>query len=105
MSNASLTQSENTLFLSGEVTISTVPALFEKMEELLCEGITTLDCRGISKADSSALSLIIHGISRALTWESSLAIRDLNNTLRSLAELYGVDDMLNTDSSRDDNSV
>jgi len=82
------------LALSGPVTIATHAALRSAAASHIGQGDWTIDWANVTEVDSSALSLIFAWQRASL--ETNKTIRNLNlpSNLQSLAELYGVADLI-----------
>lgn len=78
------------LFLSGDITVQTVNAAAFAQFESQCRqnGWHTLDLGGITRADSTCLSLLLTAKRR---YSGSLNIRQLPPAVRLLAELYEIE--------------
>lgn len=80
-----------TLKLSGEVNVYSIGKLFKKNDSILQEQIKQVDCSYITAADSSFLALILY----LKKHNSQLSISNLPDDLKSLMDLYDLDDLLN----------
>jgi len=74
------------------MTYATVAELFTRGKQLLANGETVLDLAGVTTADSSALAVIL-GWQRA-AGNGRLRLINLPESVVSLAELYGVAELL-----------
>jgi phospholipid transport system transporter-binding protein len=74
------------LVLSGPVTLANVAALLEEGRRHLAEGVQTVDLGEVSEMDSALLALL-------LAWLRDAQARE---SLRTIAQLYGVDRLLPT---------
>ncbi len=80
--------------LGGDVTLETVPVLLEKIRPLVQFGVDTLDCAAIDNVDSAALGLILACKREAAASQKNLKLKNLPQSLNSLASLYGIADQL-----------
>lgn len=82
------------LVLSGRLTMSTVPALYESGLQQLAGEDLLVDMAQVEAVDSAAVSMLL-GWSRAVqAKQRSLRVVNLPDDLLSLAHLYGVAEML-----------
>lgn len=80
--------------LSGRLTMSTVPALYETGLQYLAAEDLLVDLAKVEAVDSAAVSMLL-GWSRAVqARQRSLRVANLPADLLSLAHLYGVAEML-----------
>lgn len=86
-----LTREGATLKVAGPMNIDSVAALLAQSAGML-EGATTIDLSGVTEADSSAVSLLLEW--RRLAKKTALRFAHLPPALQSLAELYGVADLI-----------
>ena len=77
--------------LSGPLTVDTVAGLLDELRPHLAQGVTRLDFSGVDHADSAALALIFSAQRAA---SGSLTLSGLPKSFVTLAELYGVADLL-----------
>ena len=82
------------LLLSGPVTLGNVAALLEEGRRHLAEGAATVDLGEVTELDSSALALLLAWLRDARAAGRSLAFANLPDGLRTIARLYGVEDLL-----------
>ena len=85
---------DNALLLPDRVNLRNVRRLYEDFQREFNEGVDCLDCRGVSEADSSAISLLLACITLAKRHGRVLRIEGVNEQLETLARLYGVDALL-----------
>ncbi|MCA1978472.1 MAG: STAS domain-containing protein [Thiobacillus sp.] len=78
--------------IGGEVTVDSVGGLLRELQPRLAPG-TRLDFSGIERADSAALALIFSAMRQA---GGKLAVSGLPADFVTLAELYGVAELLPT---------
>ena len=83
----------NRYLLDGPVTLDNVGMLLS--EGAVFEGDSVIvDLRLVTSADSSALSLLMEWIRRFGSSGRHIAFANVSHNLRSLAELYGVVDLI-----------
>ena len=80
--------------VQGPITIENVVSLLAEGNGLFASGEATVDLAAVTEVDSSALSLLLEW--RREAGRNGRSIRFLNRpaSLTSLAELYGVTDLL-----------
>lgn len=93
-----LVREGNALYLQGKVGFETVNGLYLAFRNELSQGINTIDCTRVIQCDSSAISLLLAGLSLARNQQVRLQIRGMNDQMRSLARLYDVESLLVSDS-------
>lgn len=79
------------LLLAGEINFYTAREIFLQMEKQLSDAVDCIDCSGVTHADSTLLSLLLHAWSEAQRRQQPLRFCGLSSTTLSLAGLYGVD--------------
>ena len=82
------------LLLKGRLTMSTVPALYESGLRHLASEDLKVDFSGVEAVDSSAISMLLGWTRAAKKQGRMLRVENLPEDFRSLAHLYGVDEML-----------
>jgi phospholipid transport system transporter-binding protein len=82
------------LVLSGPVTLANVAALLEEGRRHLAEGVQTVDLGEVSEMDSALLALLLAWLRDARARERPLQFTNLPDSLRTIAQLYGVDRLL-----------
>ena len=82
------------LLLSGPVTLSNVAQLLEEGRRHLGEGVATVDLAEVGELDSSALALLLAWLREAKAAGRQLAFVNLPEGLRTIARLYGVEELL-----------
>jgi phospholipid transport system transporter-binding protein len=80
--------------ISGAVTVDSVGGLLRELQPQLAQGVDTLDFSGVETADSAALTLIFSAMRQARQAGRSLACTGLPTSFATLAELYGVSELL-----------
>ena len=86
-----LTREGATLKVAGPMNIDSVAALLAQSAGML-DGATIIDLSGVTEADSSAVSLLLEW--RRGAQKTALRFANLPPALQSLAELYGVADLI-----------
>ncbi|MEO6025180.1 MAG: STAS domain-containing protein [Burkholderiales bacterium] len=84
----------NRLRLSGAVVIDKVSELLEAGRRYVSQSDLTLDCSAVETVDSSALALILDWRRSAEASGKKLAISGLPESLKTLADLYAVTDLI-----------
>jgi phospholipid transport system transporter-binding protein len=77
--------------ISGAVTVDTVGGLLRALQSQFARGVEVLDFSGVEVVDSAALALIFSARRQA---GGRLACSGLPASFTTLAELYGVADLL-----------
>lgn len=94
---AQIKQEQNTLHFNGNLLITNVSETLNQLEELSLQPPLTLDFSKVDEVDTVAVSLILQ-IQRQLnhqhTQASPVAVVGVPENLRSLMQLYGVDEFL-----------
>jgi phospholipid transport system transporter-binding protein len=80
--------------IAGAVTVDSVGGLLRQLQPQLAQGVDTLDFSGVESADSAALALVFSAMRQAKQAGRTLALRGLPASFTTLAELYGVADLL-----------
>lgn len=82
------------LVVSGPLTITTVPALFETGLQHLSSEDLLVDFSRVEAVDSAAVSMLLGWTRAAQRGQHNLRVIGLPDDLLSLARLYGVAEML-----------
>jgi phospholipid transport system transporter-binding protein len=82
------------LLLEGPVTLGNVAGLLEEGRRQLADGVAAVDLAGVTELDSSALALLLAWLRDARAAGRSLAFANLPEGLRTIARLYGVEELL-----------
>lgn len=82
------------LMLSGNLTMATVPALYKTGMQILTDGDLLVDLAQVASVDSAAVSMLLSWSRAAQAKQRSLRVENLPADLLSLANLYGVAEML-----------
>ncbi len=78
----------------GHLTLTEATAQLQSGVDALAEGVTEFDLAGVDQVDSASLSLLLAWRRQAQAAGRELCFRNLPESLRSLADLYGVDDLV-----------
>jgi phospholipid transport system transporter-binding protein len=87
----------NCLAPSGAVVMQTLKSLHTAGLAQIATGDLVVDMKDVTEADSSAVSLLMELRRAAEKHAHKLTIVNLPDSVRSLAKLYGVTDMLPTE--------
>jgi phospholipid transport system transporter-binding protein len=82
------------LVVEGAVTMEEVPGLLAQGLALLDRDETRIDLAGVTTADSSAVALLLEWLRAAQRGGGRIVYLNLDNSLKSLADLYGVTELL-----------
>ncbi len=82
--------------VTGAVTVDTVGGLLRELQPQLEKGVDTLDFSGVESADSAALALIFSAMRQTRLAGRTLTCTGLPPSFITLADLYGVSDLLTT---------
>ena len=80
--------------LIGELTYSTVPAVFQQGIEFADE--TGMDLGGVKRIDSAGLALLVEWTCEARRQGKTLVLEQMPESLRSLIEVSGLGEVLAT---------
>ncbi|MBW8330052.1 MAG: STAS domain-containing protein [Thiobacillus sp.] len=80
--------------IAGAVTVDSVGSLLRELRPLLAQGVDTLDFSGVETADSAALALVFSAMRQARQAGHTLACTGQPASFATLAELYGVSELL-----------
>ena len=80
--------------ISGPVTVDNVGGLLRELLPRIEKGVDTLDLSGVETADSAALALVFSAMRQARQSGRTLACTGLPDSFMTLAELYGVSELL-----------
>jgi ABC-type transporter Mla MlaB component len=92
-------QSDDRLLLQGPVTIGTVTALLTQLRAQLAPGVAVLDFEGVTEVDSEAVALALECLREARRRKLALSLANLPESMRNLAELYTVSELLQAGSA------
>ncbi|WP_324778953.1 STAS domain-containing protein [Thiobacillus sedimenti] len=85
---------EATCRIAGAVTVDSVGNLLRALQPHLAKGVSTLDFGAVEAVDSAALALIFSAMRQASQAGRTLSCTGLPPSFTTLAELYGVADLL-----------
>jgi phospholipid transport system transporter-binding protein len=80
--------------IAGAVTVDSVGGLLRELQPQLAKGVDTLDFSGVETADSAALALVFSAMRQVQQAGRTLACTGLPESFTTLAELYGVAELL-----------
>ncbi|MBT9567907.1 MAG: STAS domain-containing protein [Thiobacillus sp.] len=80
--------------VTGAVTVDTTGRVLRELQPALEQGVDTLDFSGVESADSSAIALVFSAMRQAQAAGRTLTCEGLPDSFRTLAELYGVSELL-----------
>jgi len=82
------------LVVSGAVTLGNAAALLEEGRRHIAEGVQTVDLGEVNEMDSALLALLLAWLRDARSRNRALSFVNLPESLRTIAQLYGVDRLL-----------
>ena len=82
------------MVLSGAVTLGNVAALLEEGRRHVDEGVHTVDLGEVTEMDSALLALLLAWLREAKSRDVVLQFARLPESLRTIAQLYGVADLI-----------
>ena len=80
--------------IAGAVTVDSVGGLLRELQPQLAKGVDTLDFSGVETADSAALAFVFSAMRQARQSGRALVCKGLPASFTTLAELYGVAELL-----------
>lgn len=86
--------SGNRLRVAGPMVIDAAAALKREGDLAVAAGAMVVDLSGVSDADSSAVAVLLSWVRAARERQAALSIVNSPDSVRSLAVLYGVSDLL-----------
>ena len=84
------------LVVSGAVTLGNAAALLEEGRRHIAEGVQTVDLAEVNEMDSALLAVLLAWLRDARSREKKISFVNLPESLRTIAQLYGVDRLLPT---------
>ena len=84
------------LVVSGAVTLGNAAALLEEGRRHIAEGVQTVDLAEVNEMDSALLAVLLAWLRDARSREKKICFVNLPESLRTIAQLYGVDRLLPT---------
>ena len=85
------------LYLSGPVTLANVAGLLQQAHAALADGVSAVDLGEVTELDSSLLALLLSCVREAQGRGRVLSFARLPQGLVTLAQLYGVAQLLPQD--------
>jgi phospholipid transport system transporter-binding protein len=85
---------DNRLQLSGPVVMQNLAKLYQSSLAKVAAGDTVIDMAGVTEADSSAVSLLLDLQREALRRAHKVSVINMPDSVKSLAKLYGVSELL-----------
>jgi phospholipid transport system transporter-binding protein len=82
------------LKVSGAMVIASATELKDTGEAALLNGVTVVDLAEVAEADSTAVAILLAWTRLAAERQQALSIVDVPESIKSLATLYGVAEML-----------
>lgn len=82
------------MLIAGAVTLQNVTSVLQEGLVMVREGVASVDLAGVSELDSSLLAAVLAWIREARIRNHALAVANLPEGLQTLAQLYGVEDLL-----------
>ncbi len=92
--NARIERTPDAAIIHGDMTLENATALLAAGSQVLNAGTTHFDLSGVSAIDSSGLAVLFGWLRAAQAAGKALTIANPPVNLRSLAEVYGVVDLL-----------
>jgi phospholipid transport system transporter-binding protein len=80
--------------LEGPVTMANVTRVLEESDRLFSGSDIVVDLAGVTEVDSAAVSLLLEWRRSARSANRNIAFANIPANVKSLAELYGVSDLL-----------
>lgn len=83
--------------VSGEMTLASANALLAEGAQLIAgngKSAMRFDLAGVTEVDSSGLAVVFGWVREAMRLDKTVSISNLPKNLTSLAEVYGVSDLL-----------
>ena len=84
------------LVVSGAVTLGNAATLLEEGRRHIAEGVQTVDLGEVNEMDSALLAVLLAWLRDARSREKKLSFVNLPESLRTIAQLYGVDRLIPT---------
>ena len=82
------------IFVGGPVTLANVASLLEEGRRHIGEGVRAVDLGEVTEMDSSMVALMLAWMRDARARGGELAFANLPASLRTIARLYGVDELI-----------
>ena len=87
------------LYVTGAATLATASRLLEAARGPLADGVHAVDLGEVTELDSSLLAVLFAWMREARSRGAALALHRVPPDLRSLAQLYGVAELLPTEAA------
>jgi phospholipid transport system transporter-binding protein len=87
------------LILEGAVTLGTAEALLTESEAHLIAGVTEIDFGAVTETDSAAIALALEWARRAATQHRTLRFANIPESMKNMAQLYAVTELLSLPSA------
>ena len=84
------------LVVSGAVTLGNAATLLEEGRRHIAEGVQTVDLAEVNEMDSALLAVLLAWLRDARSRGKKLSFVNLPESLRTIAQLYGVDRLIPT---------
>jgi phospholipid transport system transporter-binding protein len=84
------------IVVSGAVTLGNAAVLLEEGRRHIAEGVQTVDLAEVNEMDSALLAVLLAWLRDARSRDKKLSFVNLPESLRTIAQLYGVDRLLPT---------
>jgi len=94
MSDAAIRESGDRLAVSGNLTIPQASHLLEEGSRYVSARDATFDLAAVEQVDSSGVAVILGWMRAAQAAGRTISVANAPGSLRSIAQLYGVDDIL-----------
>ena len=91
----SLDPDGKTLYLTGKLSFANAKKIHHELVSRMDGSVEQIDCSALEQADSTALALLLIATGIARNQPRELAICGLSSRLVSLADVYGIDKLLN----------
>ncbi len=82
------------MVVGGPVTLANVAKVLEEGRRHLEEGVRAVDLSEVTEMDSSLLAALLTWLREARSRDHELSFTNLPESLRTIARLYGVDELL-----------
>jgi phospholipid transport system transporter-binding protein len=82
------------LVLEGAVTIGVAAAMLNESAPLIAEGVAVVDFAAVTTTDSAALALAVEWMRQAAVSGKTLRFANLPESMRNMAKLYAVTELL-----------
>ena len=80
--------------VNSAMTLATAAALLDEGNRMIADSVTVFDLTSVNEVDSSGLAVVFGWLREAQRLGKQVTIRNLPQNLSSLAEVYGVSDLL-----------